>query len=235
MKIVFFTGAGISAESGISTFRDADGLWENHKIEEVCNIHTWKENKEAVFKFYSERRKQLAEVQPNAIHFGIAEIQKKLGKENVTIITQNVDDLLERAGCEDVLHVHGFLPEMRCLSTYNCRHTWNVGYTETTSDLVCPKCGGTEVKPNVVFFGEEAPNYHFMKREFYTVSEDGYFVVMGTMGNVVPVDRYLDFIYGTKIINNLEETPYIPTSKFKYTFYEPGTSAIEKIKSIILK
>lgn len=230
MKIVFFTGAGISAESGIQTFRDANGLWENYKVTEICDITTWRKNKDAVFKFYSERRQKLAEVEPNEIHKGIAEIQNALGVENVSVITQNIDNLLERAGCKNVMHVHGFLPQMKCMNP-KCNHVWSVGYEPTTPDLVCPVCQG-ESKPNVVFFGEDAPMYYFMKREFYTA--DSFFVVMGTMGNVVPVARYLDFIEGKKILNNLEPSLYLPNHMFDYTFYEKGTTAIEKIKKIIL-
>jgi NAD-dependent deacetylase len=234
MKVIFFTGAGISAESGIKTFRDSDGLWENHKVEEICNAQTWRKNKEKVFKFYSERRIQLGEVQPNHIHNTIAEIQHILGKDNVIIMTQNVDNLLERAGCKDVLHLHGFLPEMKCVGTYKCNHIWNVGYTETAPDMVCPKCGG-ESKPNIVFFGDEALNYHFMKQHFRSAYEEDIIVVMGTMGNVVAIDRYMDFTYGTKILNNLEKSDYINGKKYDHVFYEKGTTAIDKIKEIILK
>lgn len=233
MKIVFFTGAGISAESGISTFRDTNGLWENHKVEDVCHASTWRMNKDLVFKFYSERRKQLNEVEPNHIHNTIAELQKELGHENVIVITQNVDDLLERAGCEKVLHLHGFLPEMKCVGNYKCQNTWNVGYTETTKEMICPKCGG-ETKPNIVFFGDEAPNYFHMKNIFYSLSEEDIVVVMGTMGNVVIIDHYMNFTNGLKILNNLEKSPYIDDKKYHHVFYEKGTSAIDKIKEIIV-
>lgn len=232
MKIIFFTGAGISAESGISTFRDSNGLWENYKIDEVCNIETWKKNKEKVFRFYSERRAQLEFVEPNKIHLEIAKLQRELGVDNVIVITQNIDNLLEKAGCQKVLHVHGFLPEMKCVQSYSCNHIWNVGYKETIESDRCPRCGG-ESKPNVVFFGEEALNYYFMKREFYSLKDQDIIVVMGTLGNVVGIDRYMDFTNGTKILNNLETSDFINDKKFDYVFYKKGTEAIDEIVSII--
>ena len=230
MKILFFTGAGISAESGIQTFRDTDGLWNNHKIDEVCNINTWEQNKDTVFKFYSERRKHLGTVNPNAIHYGIAELQEKLGVENVSVVTQNVDDLLERAGVKNVIHVHGFLTEMKCTK---CGHIFDVGYTDNDKSLKCPECSG-DTKPNIVFFGELAPNYHFMKRKFKELNNSDYLVVMGTLGNVVNINEELDFIFGKKILNNLEKSPYINDRKFDHVLYEPGTSAILKIKDKFL-
>ena len=232
MKVVFFTGAGVSAESGISTFRDSDGLWENHKIEEVCEITTWKKHKDAVFRFYSERRKQLAKVKPNLIHKTIAELQNKYGEENVLVITQNVDNLFERAGCSKVIHLHGFLPEMKCL---NCQNVFNVGYSENKKEDLCPKCGKASLKPNIVFFGENAPEYHWLNKALRDIRTEDIFVVIGTMGNVVPIDYKLRRTYykPLKILNNLEESKYISESIFDYVFYEPGTKAIIKIKNII--
>ena len=106
--LIIFSGAGISAESGINTFRDTNGLWENHSIKEVCSENTWKHNFEAVHTFYNQRRVQLSEVQPNNAHKVVATLKKQYG-DDCYVITQNVDDLFERAGCEDVLHVHGEL------------------------------------------------------------------------------------------------------------------------------
>jgi NAD-dependent deacetylase len=230
MKVIFFTGAGISAESGISTFRDADGLWENNKISEICNINTWKKNKEKVFKFYSDRRKQLKDVEPNNIHKTIAELQNKYGEDKIKVITQNIDDLLERAGCKKVLHVHGELTKMQCIK---CNYVFNIGYEECKKEEECPKCKKADLKPYVVFFYEQAPKYILMKREFNRAEDDDIIVIMGTMGNVIDIGRHLDFMYGTKILNNLEESVYINKDKFDYVFYEKGTEAINKIKEII--
>ena len=233
MKVVFFTGAGVSAESGIKTFRDTNGLWEESSIEEVCNIETWELNKEAVFKFYSERRKDLEKAKPNHIHETIAKIQKLLGSENVEILTQNVDDLFERAGCENVIHLHGFLREMRCLS---CGEIFDIGYEESTTKDKCPKCGEQNLKPNIVFFGENAPKYHFLNRSLRFIDNNDIFIVMGTMGNVIPIDWKLNntFYKPITILNNLEPSPFLKEETFDYIFYEKGTSAIDKIEKIIM-
>lgn len=233
MKIVFFTGAGISAESGISTFRDVNGLWDNYKIEEICNIQTYKKNKEAVFKFYNERRTQLASVEPNIIHLTMARIQKEFAQKNIVveIITQNIDDLLERAGCTDVLHVHGNLTKMNCKK---CNYSWNIGYTETNVEELCPKCIKEEdVKPSVIFFGEDAPRYKEMKRVLNSLNEEDILVVMGTMGNVVSINTYAGFVKCRKFLNNLEKSNYINNSYFDYTYFEKGSSAILKIEKMI--
>ena len=176
------------------------------QIEEICNIHTWHKNKDKVMKFYSERRIQLGEVKPNKAHLAIAKLQKKYGKERVVVITQNVDDLFERAGCTDVLHLHGKLKEIKCME---CDYIEDIGY-HPYFNKICPKCGKESLKPNIVFFYEYAPNYHLMKRYFRQSTHNDIFVVIGTMGNVVAIDRELEFIYSKiKILNNLENNKYI--------------------------
>jgi NAD-dependent deacetylase len=233
MKVVFFTGAGISAESGISTFRDVNGLWDNHKIEEICNIQTYKKNKEAVFRFYNERRMQLESVEPNIIHTTMARMQTEFKKHNipVEIITQNIDDLLERAGCTNVLHVHGNLTKMNCKK---CEYSWDIGYTETDVEELCPKCLKNEnVKPSVIFFGEDAPRYREMKRILNSLTEEDILVVMGTMGNVVSINTYAGFVKCRKFLNNLERSIYINNNYFDYTYFEKGSSAILKIEKMI--
>ena len=112
-KLIIFSGAGISAESGINTFRDTNGLWEKYSIEEICTENTWKQNFDAVHVFYNQRRIQLQKVKPNRAHEVVSMLKKMYG-DNCYVITQNVDDLFERAGCEDVLHVHGELTKMEC-------------------------------------------------------------------------------------------------------------------------
>jgi len=231
MKVYFFTGAGISAESGISTFRDANGLWENNKIEEICNINTWEANKEKVFKFYSERRIQLGNVQPNLIHKTISELQNKYGNNNIIVMTQNVDDLLERAGCSEVLHLHGNLKEIKCL---DCHRTFDISYKNFTEKETCKYCKSNNIKPNIIFFGEYAPNYHFMKRNFRNINKEDIVIVMGTLGNVIGISRYINFCDSKlKILNNLEYSEYINERDFNYIFYEKGTEAIIKIKKLI--
>ncbi len=107
MAILFFSGAGLSADSGLSTFRDTNGLWDKYDINKVCNISTWKANYELVHEFYNLRRTEYKDAKPNAMHTMIADMQRKHGSDKVMVITQNIDNLLEEAGCENVLHVHG--------------------------------------------------------------------------------------------------------------------------------
>lgn len=238
-----FSGAGISAESGISTFRDSNGLWENHKIEEICNINTWKKNREKVFDFYNQRRVQLAEVKPNKIHLKLAELEKEI---EVIHLTQNVDDLLERAGCSKVIHLHGELTKMMCTCCATTNQTdlnlnefttWEVGYNSINSEEIrCPNCNSNKgVKPYIVFFGEFAPNYHLKKRIFRDIKQNDMVLVLGTNGNVIPIYRDLQFVYGLKILNNLEKNEYIGEDIFDRVFYKPGTEAIDEICKIALK
>ncbi len=231
-KIIIFSGAGISAESGINTFRDIDGLWENHKIEEICYASNWKKNFELVHKFYNQRRIQLNQVQPNKAHYIVSEIKQKYG-DDCYVVTQNVDDLFERAGCEDVLHVHGELTKMKCTA---CGNVWDIGYKEfNTSEDRCPNCYSLQgVKPNVIFFGEDAPKYREMYRAFDAVSsKDSIAVVIGTMGNVVVVDELLKYKLCKKILNNLEPSEYINDEIFNKVYYENATLVIDKIQQDI--
>ena len=115
-KLVVLTGAGVSAESGVSTFRDSNGLWENHRVEEVASIEGWYANPEIVLEFYNQRRLQLATVKPNAAHLALAELEKEW---DVTVITQNVDNLHERAGSTRIIHLHGELTKVRPENCYN--------------------------------------------------------------------------------------------------------------------
>jgi NAD-dependent deacetylase len=231
-KIVIFTGAGISAESGIKTFRDADGLWENHKIEDVCNQHTWEKNYKSVHNFYNQRRAQLSLVKPNLAHIGVANI-KQMYKDDVIVITQNVDDLFERAGCSDVIHVHGELTKMQCMT---CGEVFDIGYKEFNQGEQCQVCYNTHIKPYIVFFGGQAPKYMQMYEAFeYLQNEDSIAVVIGTLGNVVQINANLELMSCKKILNNLEESPYIYDSQFDKVYYENATSAIEKIQKDIEK
>ena len=234
-KIIIFSGAGLSAESGISTFRDSNGLWENHKIEEICNESTWKQNFSKIHDFYNQRRVQLANVEPNEAHKTIKRIWDKFG-EDILIITQNVDPLLERAGIpeENILHLHGFLTEMHCTA---CGTIWDIGTTEFNTETDrCRTCESLRgVKPNIVFFGGSAPMYTYLYRALeYLEHPDSRLVVIGTMGNVVAVDEFTKHIHPKKkILNNLEKSEFIDDSNFGHFFYEPASTALPKIEEIL--
>ena len=147
--IVVLTGAGMSVESGLKTFRDADGLWEGHNVMEVATPEGFAANPELVLEFYNQRRRQLFEVTPNSAHFGLAELEKNY---KVTIVTQNVDDLHERAGSKNVIHLHGELLKARNIvdefSVIDCKTDIKLGDT-------CPK--GHQLRPHIVWFGEAVP------------------------------------------------------------------------------
>ena len=157
-KIVVLTGAGVSAESGISTFRDSGGLWENYKVEDVASIEGWHRNPELMLRFYNSRRAQLAEVRPNAAHLSIAALEKDW---DVTVVTQNVDNLHERAGSTRIIHLHGELtkvrPENCCteMDGFSEEKVIDIGYEPIGMGDCAP--GGVQLRPHIVWFGEAVP------------------------------------------------------------------------------
>lgn len=219
-KIVIFSGAGVSAESGISTFRDSDGLWEKHKIEEICSAGCLSWNRENTLTFYDRRREQLGTVKPNYAHEVIAKLQAKYPKD-IAIITQNVDDLFERAGCQEVLHLHGFLPNLRC---EKCSTTQYIGYTNQSRELTCKECGG-KLRPDIVFFGESAPMYEYLYEAMETCE---FLVIIGSSGNVVAMDYFAKRVKGS-ILNNLEKSSAIDESVYTKVLYKKATEAVDEI------
>lgn len=234
-KIVIFSGAGLSAESGISTFRDSNGLWENHKIEDVCNEYTWKNNFQLVHDFYNARRTQLASVEPNEAHKTIKRLYDTY-QDDILIITQNVDDMLERTGIprDKILHLHGFLKDMECTS---CGNTWNIGYEHFDTEIDrCPKCSSLRgVKPHIVFFNGQAPMYSYLYRALeYLEHPKSKLVIVGTMGNVVQIDNLTRHIHKSKkILNNLEKSDFINDDNYSQVYYEPATTALPKIEKYL--
>jgi NAD-dependent deacetylase len=181
-KLVVLTGAGISAESGVRTFRDGDGLWENHRIEDVATPEAWARNKELVLRFYNERRQQLNTVEPNAGHRALVELEKHF---DVHIVTQNVDDLHERAGSSQVLHLHGELRKMRSerylTPSYPCTGDIQIG------DL-CPR--GTQLRPDIVWFGEAVP---MLEHAADLAEQADVFVIIGTSLQVYPAASLMHY------------------------------------------
>jgi NAD-dependent deacetylase len=177
-RIVVLTGAGISAESGIRTFRAADGLWEDHRIEDVASPEGFARNPALVHAFYDARRLAARHAEPNAAHRALADLEQALGDE-VVIITQNVDDLHERAGSRNVIHIHGELARARCTSC-GARPRW-------TEDLApeppCPVCGERSLRPDVVWFGEHV---HHLDEIYAVVEGCREFWVVGTSSQVAP-------------------------------------------------
>jgi NAD-dependent deacetylase len=188
-RIVLLTGAGISAESGLKTFRDADGLWEGYNIEDVATAEAWKRNPELVQRFYNERRKSVLEAQPNAAHKAIATLQTAY---DVQVITQNIDDLHERGGVKNVLHLHGIIT--RSQSDVDSAVTYPIDGWEIKPADVCEY--GMPLRPHVVWFGENVPNLQLAAK---ICSSADIFVVIGTSLVVYPAASLTDFVPETAL------------------------------------
>ena len=209
-KIIVFTGAGISAESGINTFRDSGGLWEQHKIEDVATPEAWHRNPGLVLDFYNQRRKQVLEAQPNAAHLSIVDLEKKY---EVVVITQNIDDLHERAGSSKVLHLHGEISKSR--SSVDGRLTYDIDGWELRLGEKCEK--GSQLRPHIVWFGEMVPA---MEDASWLTSMADIFIIIGTSLEVYPAANLIMY---TK--SNCEKYLIDPNAKIP-----AGVSDIQIIK-----
>jgi NAD-dependent deacetylase len=205
-KLVVFTGAGISAESGIKTFRDAGGLWEEYRIEDVATFEAWTANQSLVLDFYNQRRRQVLNANPNEAHLLIADLQRKF---DVQVITQNVDDLHERAGSKKVLHLHGEI--MKARSTVDDSLVYPLKSAEIKQGDVCER--GSQLRPHIVWFGEMVP---YMDVANNMAAEADLFVVIGTSLNVYPAAGILNFV-----------RPYVPT-----WLLDPGEFHLDYVKEL---
>jgi NAD-dependent deacetylase len=201
-KIVVFTGAGISAESGIATFRASDGLWANYRIEDVCTPQALANNRPDLIEFYNLRRKEVLTKQPNAAHLGLKELEKDF---DVQIITQNIDDLHERAGSKNVLHLHG---EIRKLcSSYDVSQTVELDGWEQKQNAL--HSDGSLLRPFVVFFGEQVP---MLERAIDITATADIFVVIGTSLQVYPAASLLHYVRPDVPIYVID--PNVPATSF---------------------
>lgn len=202
MRIVVLTGAGVSAESGIRTFRASDGLWEEHKVEDVATPEAFVRDPQLVYRFYNQRRAQLlsADIAPNKAHIALAEFSNQSG-HSVTLVTQNIDNLHERAGSKDVIHMHGELLKARCVAT---GQRFKVEGDFDGEDH-CRCCKPEQpIRPDIVWFGEMP--FHMDKIETALSSAD-LFISLGTSGNVYPAAGFVSVAkqYGAKTVEvNLE-------------------------------
>lgn len=183
-KLVVLSGAGVSAESGISTFRDNNGLWDNYRIEDVATPEAWIRNQELVLDFYNQRRKQAADVKPNAAHYALAELEKHF---DVTIVTQNVDNLHEIAGSSKVIHLHGELFKSR--STKDPRLVYEMAGWELKTGDLCEL--GSQLRPHIVWFGEEVP---MMEVAVDVTEQADMFLVIGTSLAVYPAAGLVHYV-----------------------------------------
>ena len=218
-KIVVLSGAGISAESGIQTFRDAGGLWEGHDVMEVASPQGWNTNKELVLDFYNKRRKQLLEVKPNKAHFEIANLQSEF---DLSIITQNVDDLHERAGSRNVIHIHGELLKVRSVVNPKIVLPW------TKDLLITDTCQyGLTLRPDIVWFGEAVP---LMDKASKEVASADIILIIGTSLQVYPAAGLIDFADSKTIIYYVDpkaDQTSIPYGKEVICINEKATKGID--------
>lgn len=227
-SVVILTGAGVSAESGIKTFRDSNGLWENHRIEDVATPEAFHRNPKLVHEFYNLRRKQLKDPQlkPNHAHYALAELEKAW-KGDFLLVTQNVDNLHERAGSQLLLHMHGELQKVFCL---HCEHK-QIWLDDLTLEVTCPGCGKTGgLRPDIVWFGEVP--YH-MDLISSAVHKCDLFIAIGTSGAVYPAAGFARQAGNAKRIEvNLQKTEI--SEYFDQTLIGPAGQEIPKLVSIIL-
>ena len=222
-NLIVLTGAGISAESGLKTFRDSNGVWMGYDVYEVASPGGWQKNPELVLDFYNQRRKQIAKAKPNAAHKGIAELQNNF---NVTVITQNIDDLHERAGSKNVIHLHGEIFKMRSERDENTLY-------EITGDIELGQKApdGSQLRPHVVWFGEPVPMIEEAAKVMTTAD---IFILAGTSLQVYPAAGLIDFLPAgipKYIIDN--SPPYVPPHHNFKVIQKPATEGVEEVKEIL--
>ena len=223
-KLVVLSGAGISAESGIATFRDANGLWEGHDVMEVASPEGWRRNRELVLEFYNQRRKQGINAKPNRGHEVLAELEKDF---DVTIITQNVDELHEKAGSTKVIHLHGKLFESR--STFDENLIYRMEGWELKVGDKCEK--GSQLRPNIVWFGEPVPMIELAMEK---AMQADIFVVVGTSLLVYPAAGLLNYVSPTSEIYVIDvKIPAMPARKNLHLIEEKASTGLEKLAGIL--
>ncbi len=220
--IVVLTGAGMSAESGLKTFREADGLWEGHDVTAVASPQGFISNPELVLDFYNQRRRQLLSVQPNSGHFDLAQLEKHY---KVTIITQNIDDLHERAGSSHVIHLHGEVLKVRSTFDENDIQTWK-------KDLLlgdtCNK--GYQLRPHIVWFGEAVP---MIEKAIDVCLTADILVVIGTSMQVYPAASLIHYVPENTQTYFIDPKPALVTKKNVTVIAETATLGVKKLKTLI--
>jgi NAD-dependent deacetylase len=222
--LVILTGAGISAESGLKTFRDSDGLWMGYDVYEVASPQGWKKNPALVLDFYNQRRKEVLKALPNIAHKGIAALEERF---QVTIITQNIDDLHERAGSINVVHLHGEIFKMR---SENDEHN----LYEIKDDILPgdKASDGFQLRPHVVWFGEQVP---MILEARNIMSQADIFVLVGTSLQVYPASGLIDYLPldAPKYIID-KNPPYIPAHHNFHAIKKNATEGVEELKKILI-
>jgi NAD-dependent deacetylase len=222
--LVVLSGAGISAESGIKTFRDSGGLWEGHDVMEVASPEGWRRNQKLVQNFYNQRRKQLLDCEPNQAHMILAELEKDF---EVSIITQNVDDLHERAGSTNVIHLHGELKKAQ--STLDSTLVYDLDHWEIKDSDKCEK--GSQLRPHIVWFGEQVP---MMEKAIEIASSADIFVVVGTSLQVYPAAGLVDFVTDHTIIYVIDpKNPEVNFRRKVFNILENATIGMKTLEKLL--
>ena len=226
-RLVILTGAGMSAESGIATFRDTDGLWENHRVEDVATPEGFRINPELVLEFYNQRRKELLGTKPNNGHLGLAELEKEY---DVTIVTQNVDNLHEQAGSSDVVHLHGELMKSRSSRDPSIIYEMDKDNVEIKIGDMCEL--GSQLRPDIVWFGEAVP---MIETAAKVVQKADIVVIIGTSLNVYPAAGLVDFAKtGTPIY--LIDPKDVRGSRRNITHIQKGASeGVKELTKILME
>lgn len=224
-KIVVLTGAGMSAESGLRTFRDADGLWEGHDVMEVASPIGWKNNQELVLDFYNQRRAQLLDVRPNDGHLKLAELEKYF---ECTIVTQNVDDLHERAGSTAVLHLHGELLKVRSVLNEHVIYNWR---GDLTKDDKCPL--GGQLRPHIVWFGEAVP---LLEEAMQITRTADILIIIGTSMQVYPAANLIHYVPSEVPIFFIDPNPNIDARNFENLtiIAEKAVTGMKKLANLLV-
>ena len=221
-KVVVFTGAGMSAESGIQTFRDSNGLWENYNVQEVATPRAWKKNPQLVLKFYNERRRNILQAKPNNAHLAIASLEQDYA---VTVITQNIDDLHERGGSTKVMHLHGEIFKMR--SEYNEALIYPIEHDIQWGDCASD---GHQLRPHIVWFEEEVP---MMENAILEAKSADMFVVIGTSLSVYPAASILHYLPPDMPVIVIDtKVPAINRSHVTY-IEKPATEGINDLRTFL--
>lgn len=224
-KLIILTGAGISAESGLQTFRDSDGLWEGYDIYDVATPEAWQRNPVLVQNFYNMRRKSVLEAQPNAAHYSLKELEEKY---DVTIITQNVDDLHERAGSSNVLHLHGIITKSQ--SSINADLVYDINGWELKMGEVCEL--GSQLRPHVVWFGEAVPMF---ETAMQIASRADIFLIIGTSLAVYPAASLIDYVpYSSQKIIIDPKTAYMGSINDLRVINENAGTGVPKLVQELL-
>ena len=223
--MVISTGAGISAESGMATYRDAGGLWDNYPVMQVASADGFEQDPALIHRFYSNLRKKLADIKPNAAHYGLKDLEQYF---DVRIITQNVDDLHERAGSSSVLHLHGELMKVRSMTHPERVYDLTGGDLETSLDTRDKY--GDPVRPHIVFFQEDVPNF---SPAVDLVAEADIFVVIGTSLVVYPAAALINYVRRDVPIYYIDPRP-ASVSPRVHVIAEKATSGVETLKKLLL-